>query len=206
MRLTKPAKLQPPKLQQFKKLVGWQRQTTDHVPVMYLITKTFRLAMYVMTCPAFPFTILGTVVNKKARYTLRRQVQLQEQLVHRWGRQRQAHCGSHAAGSLVQRVRSLAQSAAAWHMLLSAQQLQWVACHAAEMCTVHCACGQPTQADPAPVPAMATASWLSVPAAPAECAHAPHSSRMVPVHLQQVLLHCCTHSPLRHTTCHLSRP
>ncbi len=49
--------------------------------------------MYVMTCPAFPFTILGTVVNKKARYTLRRQVQLQEQLVYRCGRQGEGRHG-----------------------------------------------------------------------------------------------------------------
>ncbi len=61
--LAQPTKLHPPKMEQFKQLVGWERRSTDHLPLVFLICETFRYAMAVMMAPAFPFAVLGTVVR-----------------------------------------------------------------------------------------------------------------------------------------------
>lgn len=53
------------------------------MPVVYLITETFKLAMAVMVSKRFPFKILGTIVNKKSSYELMRRVEFREKLKHR---------------------------------------------------------------------------------------------------------------------------
>ena len=43
----------------------------------------YRLVMGVLTLPAFPVSVLGTVVNKKARYSLLRPVKASEKFTYR---------------------------------------------------------------------------------------------------------------------------
>ncbi len=81
MKLTKPAPLSAPFLSSFKRLAGWgNAEPGGPVPALAFMTASFRLAVAVMTLPAFPVNILGTVVNKRARYSLLRSVAADEPL------------------------------------------------------------------------------------------------------------------------------
>lgn len=78
-----PAHLDRPHLHRFKTLAGWKHESTDHIPVVYPITCQFKMALALMTSKRFPFSVLGTVVNRRCRYELKRRIDFQEKLIHR---------------------------------------------------------------------------------------------------------------------------
>jgi hypothetical protein len=78
------------RLSDFRKLAGWPAAgggagaaAAGQLPMMFLMAEGFKLVMSVLTLPAFPVSILGTVVNKKAKYSLIRGVGEGERLLYR---------------------------------------------------------------------------------------------------------------------------
>ena len=88
--LTTPRVADKGRLAAFRKLTGWGgggggAAAPGQLPMMFLMAEGFKLVMSVLTLPAFPVSILGTVVNKKARYSLLRGVAEGERLLYRCG-------------------------------------------------------------------------------------------------------------------------
>jgi hypothetical protein len=84
---TKPRVADPKRLSAFRKLAGWGPDgaaAKGQLPMMFLMAEGFRLVMSVLTLPTFPVSILGTVVNKKAKYSLLRAIPEGERLLYRW--------------------------------------------------------------------------------------------------------------------------
>lgn len=52
--------------------------------MVFFMTEAFKLVMAVMTLPAFPVSIMGTIVNKKCRYSLYRKVSPNEDFLYRY--------------------------------------------------------------------------------------------------------------------------
>jgi hypothetical protein len=85
---TTPRVADPKRLAAFRKLAGWGADggaAKGQLPAMFFMAEGFRLVMSVLTLPAFPVSILGTVVNKRARYSLLRGVPEGERLLYRCG-------------------------------------------------------------------------------------------------------------------------
>jgi hypothetical protein len=82
---TEPRAADPGRLSAFRKLAGWPAPAASKkaLPSMFMMAEGFKLVMAVLTLPAFPVSILGTVVNKRARYTLLRDVAEGERLLYR---------------------------------------------------------------------------------------------------------------------------
>ncbi|KAI8472348.1 MAG: hypothetical protein J3K34DRAFT_392378 [Monoraphidium minutum] len=67
------------------KLAGWGAAgagAPGQLPMVFLMAEGFKLVMSVLTLPSFPVSIMGTVVNKKARYSLVRGVAEGERLLY----------------------------------------------------------------------------------------------------------------------------
>ncbi|GBF93066.1 acyl dehydratase [Raphidocelis subcapitata] len=82
---TAPRKADPQRLAAFRKLAGWGAGAAGapgQLPSLFLMAEGFKLVMSVLTLPAFPVSILGTVVNKKAKYSLLRGVGEGERLLY----------------------------------------------------------------------------------------------------------------------------
>lgn len=87
MSLTTPRAADPARLSAFSKLTASAGAPpaaagAKHLPSMFMMAEGFRLVMSVLTLPAFPVSILGTVVNKRARYSLLRDVSEGERLLY----------------------------------------------------------------------------------------------------------------------------
>jgi len=86
--LVTPRKADPKRLAAFRKLAGWAgpgAAAPGQLPMMFMMAEGFKLVMSVLTLPAFPVSILGTVVNKRAKYSLLRGVGEEERLLYRCG-------------------------------------------------------------------------------------------------------------------------
>lgn len=70
--LTTPRVADKKRLADFRRLAGPAGAASEQLPMMFLMAEGFKLVMSVLTLPAFPVSILGTVVNKKANYSLLR--------------------------------------------------------------------------------------------------------------------------------------
>eukprot|EP00879_Flechtneria_rotunda_P006731 GHRR01007072.1.p1 GENE.GHRR01007072.1~~GHRR01007072.1.p1 ORF type:complete len:337 (+),score=120.13 GHRR01007072.1:178-1188(+) len=77
-----PTAISPKRLRSFKSLAGWPTLDGSSVPMMFLMAESFKLVMQVLTLPSFPVSVLGTVVNKRARYSYFRKVDASEQLTY----------------------------------------------------------------------------------------------------------------------------
>ena len=79
-----PRTADPKRLAAFRKLAGWGAPAggAGKLPSLFLMAEGFKLVMSVLTLPAFPVSILGTVVNKKAKYSLLRDVAEGERLLY----------------------------------------------------------------------------------------------------------------------------
>eukprot|EP00878_Enallax_costatus_P002192 GHUV01002363.1.p1 GENE.GHUV01002363.1~~GHUV01002363.1.p1 ORF type:complete len:345 (+),score=127.06 GHUV01002363.1:98-1132(+) len=78
-----PTPIDPKRLKTFKALAGWPNSSSSSsVPMMFLMAESFRLVMQVLTLPAFPVSVMGTVVNKRAKYSYLRKVDPSEQLTY----------------------------------------------------------------------------------------------------------------------------
>jgi len=80
--LSTPTAITAKRLKTFKALAGWKETPEGQVPMLALMAESFRLVMGVLTLPAFPVSVLGTVVNKKARYSLLRPVKASEKFTY----------------------------------------------------------------------------------------------------------------------------
>ncbi len=80
--LTKPSSIDKQRLRSFKSLTAWKAPSSDQIPSLFFMAECFRLCMAVMTLPAFPVSILGGLVNKKARYCLRRSARAGERYTY----------------------------------------------------------------------------------------------------------------------------
>eukprot|EP00882_Tetradesmus_deserticola_P014387 GHRQ01015299.1.p1 GENE.GHRQ01015299.1~~GHRQ01015299.1.p1 ORF type:complete len:332 (+),score=124.34 GHRQ01015299.1:413-1408(+) len=77
-----PTPIQPKRLKNFKALAAWPDNSRSSVPMMFLMAESFKLVMQVLTLPSFPVSVLGTVVNKRARYSYLRKVDAAESLTY----------------------------------------------------------------------------------------------------------------------------
>jgi hypothetical protein len=78
----------PKRVSAWRALVGWKKESppttttmtpaaadaATPLPALFFMAQSFRLVMSLLTLPAFPTAIMGTVVNKRARYALLRPV------------------------------------------------------------------------------------------------------------------------------------
>ncbi|KAF8071358.1 hypothetical protein HT031_001442 [Scenedesmus sp. PABB004] len=80
--MTTPVAAEPKRLAAYKRLAGWPMPEGRGVPCCFMMAEAFKLVMQVMTLPAFPVSVLGTVVNKRARYALLRAVAPGEALLY----------------------------------------------------------------------------------------------------------------------------
>jgi hypothetical protein len=91
VRLNRAMAPEPKRVSAWRSLVGWGKkerpppsastpltpQAADAatpLPALFFMAQSFRLVMSLLTLPAFPTAIMGTVVNKRARYALLKSV------------------------------------------------------------------------------------------------------------------------------------
>ncbi|KAF6262187.1 hypothetical protein COO60DRAFT_1625095 [Scenedesmus sp. NREL 46B-D3] len=77
-----PSPIDPKRLKTFKTLAAWPDSSSSGVPMLFLMAESFKLVMQVLTLPSFPVSVLGTVVNKRARYSHLRKVDAAESLTY----------------------------------------------------------------------------------------------------------------------------
>jgi acyl dehydratase len=87
VRLNRAMAAEPKRVSAWRTLVGWGKEkkpsaatatpltpqaadAATPLPALFFMTQSFRLVMSLLTLPAFPTAIMGTVVNKRARYAL----------------------------------------------------------------------------------------------------------------------------------------
>eukprot|EP00775_Hariotina_reticulata_P009101 gene9101-9270_t len=117
-----PTAINPKRLRAFSKLAAWpDSSSSGPVPMMFLMAESFKLVMQVLTLPAFPVSILGTVVNKRARYSYLRTVDSSEQLVYSCTLNPavRATFSGHAEFDLLLEAKSHTEGDVVWQAVLS---------------------------------------------------------------------------------------